>query len=93
MSPKEACVRIATSRWMTRLWTLQEGALPSRKHKLWLQFRKIALPAWRLYGHFIKISDTDIGKRGIADCVIPRFQEVFQLFDIHNITRRRPACT
>ncbi|KAI4178645.1 MAG: hypothetical protein L6R41_008297 [Letrouitia leprolyta] len=34
VSVEEACLRIATSRWITRLWTLQEGALPARKKKL-----------------------------------------------------------
>ena len=91
MSADEACVRIATSRWMTRLWTLQEGALSSRKHKLWFQFRKTALPARNLYGHIWKVSDTDIRRRGIANSVIKRFHEVFRLFDIdkiHNIHNR-----
>ncbi|KAI4116709.1 MAG: hypothetical protein LQ345_002913 [Seirophora villosa] len=27
----QQCLRVATSRWMTRLWTLQEGALPAKK--------------------------------------------------------------
>lgn len=32
----EICLRILTSGWMRRLWTLQEGALPE---KLWFQFK------------------------------------------------------
>ncbi|KAL8658232.1 MAG: hypothetical protein Q9202_007609 [Teloschistes flavicans] len=36
LSPQEACMRIFTTGWMRRLWTLQEGALPS---KLWFKFK------------------------------------------------------
>ncbi|KAL8638353.1 MAG: hypothetical protein Q9228_004488 [Teloschistes exilis] len=36
LSPQEVCMRIFTTGWMRRLWTLQEGALPS---KLWFKFK------------------------------------------------------
>ncbi|KAL9584816.1 MAG: hypothetical protein Q9212_001883 [Teloschistes hypoglaucus] len=36
LSPQEICMRIFTTGWMRRLWTLQEGALPS---KLWFKFK------------------------------------------------------
>ncbi|KAI4198200.1 MAG: hypothetical protein LQ350_005436 [Teloschistes chrysophthalmus] len=36
LSPQEVCMRIFTTGWMRRLWTLQEGALPS---KLWFRFK------------------------------------------------------
>ena len=82
MGIDEACVRIATSRWMTRLWTLQEGALPARKNKLWFQFRKTALPGRTLYDHLIKIKKSDIQRRGVVTSVMGRFHTFTNLFDI-----------
>ena len=38
MGPEEICARIIASGWMRRLWTLQEGALPAVKGRLWFQF-------------------------------------------------------
>ena len=81
MSVDEACVRIATSRWMTRLWTLQEGALPARKNKLWFQFTKTALPGITLYNHLLKALNTNIQWRGVVDSVMRRFHTFFILFD------------
>lgn len=88
MHPDEACVRIVTSRWMTRLWTLQEGALPGRKNKLWFQFTKTALPAWPLYNYITKVEKTDIRRRGIASSVIVRFQKFLHLLDVQNIENK-----
>ena len=84
-SADEACARTATSRWMTRLWTLQEGALPARKNKLWFQFLKTALPAWSLYDHIVKIRETDISRRGVMDSVMSRFHIFISLFDHSSI--------
>ena len=81
-SVDEACVRTAASRWMTRLWTLQEGALPGRKNKLWFQFAKTALPARSLYDHITKVQRTDISKRGVMDSVIGRFHIFTSLFEL-----------
>ena len=82
MSVHEACLRIAASRWMTRLWTLQEGALPARTQKLWFQFTKTALPCLTLYKHLTKISQTDIRRRGVVNSVIGRFHTFTSLFDV-----------
>ena len=82
MSVDEACVRIATSRWMTRLWTLQEGALPAKKNTLWFQFTKTALPVSALYNHLVKIQKTDIRRRGVVTSVIGRFYTFTTLFDL-----------
>lgn len=84
MRVDEACVRIATSRWMTRLWTLQESALPARKNKLWFQFTKTALPVRTLYGHLVKIKKTDIRRQGVVDSVIGRFFSFKSLFDVQS---------
>lgn len=84
MTYDEACVRIATSRWMTRLWTLQEGALPARKNKLWFQFTKTALPVQKLYDHLVEIQKPDIRRRGVANSVVGRFYTFTTLFDFRN---------
>lgn len=88
MSVDEACVRVAVSRWMTRLWTLQEGALPARKNKLWFQFTKTALPVRTLYRHLVKVSETDIQRRGVVDGVIGRFHTFTNLFDVQSTENR-----
>ena len=80
MRVDEACLRIAACRWMTRLWTLQEGALPARKHRLWFQFTKTALPGQTLYNHLFKVKNTDIQRRGVVDSVIGRLQTFAALF-------------
>lgn len=82
MSDDEACIRIATSRWMTRLWTLQEGALPARRNKLWFQFTEKAFPGQELYEHLGKVKKTDIRLRGVVDSVIWRFNTFMTLFGV-----------
>lgn len=88
MSVDEACVRVAVSRWMTRLWTLQEGAIPARKNKLWFQFTKTALPVRTLYRHLVKVSETDIQRRCVVDGVIGRFHTFTNLFDVQSSENR-----
>ncbi len=84
MGIDEACVRIATSRWMTRLWTLQEGALPARNNKLWFQSTKTAIPGRTLYEHLLKIEVTDIRRRGVVTSVIRRFGDFTTLFFVQS---------
>ena len=88
MKVDEACVRIATSRWMTRLWTLQEGALPAKKDRLWFQFTKTALPIRALYERLTEIERTDIRRRGVASSVIGRFHTFRTLFDVESSENR-----
>lgn len=78
----QACIRVATSRWMTRLWTLQEGALPAKKNRLWFQFTKTALPLWSLYQHLFELSANDIQWRGIISSIIRRLNTFTHLFNI-----------
>ena len=80
MRVDEACLRIAASRWMTRLWTLQEGALPAGKHRLWFQFTKTALSSQTLYNHMYQVMKTDIRRRGVVDSVMGRFHTFSTLF-------------
>ena len=84
MSFDEACTRIAASRWMTRLWALQEGALPARKNKLGFQFAKTALLGRTLYDRLIEIQKTDIRRRGVVTRVIGRFHTFTTLFDVQS---------
>ena len=81
MRVDEACLRIATSRWMTRLWTLQEGALPAKTNKLWFQFTKRALSYGTLYDHLVKVSTTDIQRRSVVTSVMSRFHSFNILLD------------
>ena len=84
MTVDEACLRIAASRWMTRLWTLQEGALAAKKGRLWFQFTKTALPAQTLYNHIVKVHKKDIQRRGVMDSVMGRFHTFLRLFDVQS---------
>lgn len=86
---EEACLRVATSRWMTRLWTLQEGALPARQNKLWFQLTNIALPLRSLTNRLHQISTTDIRWRGVSSSLSGRLGTFAHLFDILNIDDRR----
>ena len=81
MHADEACLRIATSRWMTRLWTLQEGALPARRSKLFFQFTKTALPLAVLYNYIHKTEHADITRRGVMHGVTQRFHTFMTLFN------------
>ena len=82
MRPDEACLRIAASRWTTRLWTLQEGALPGRKNNLWFQFTNSAFHVRALYEHLHKIETTDIRRRAVAGGIVRRFHTFMALFDV-----------
>ena len=88
MRVDEACVRIATSRWMTRLWTLQEGALPAKKNRIWFQFTRSAFPGQALYRRLTEIQETDIRRRGVVTSVIGRFHTFSTLFDIESSENR-----
>ncbi|CAF9923195.1 MAG: hypothetical protein HETSPECPRED_005269 [Heterodermia speciosa] len=88
MKVDEACLRIATSRWMTRLWTLQEGALPARTNKLWFQFTKKALSGWTLYEYLVEVSKTDIQRRSVIDSIMGRFHAFTSLFDVQRSEKR-----
>ena len=87
MRPDEACLRIATSRWMTRLWTLQEGALPGRKNNLWFRFTNTALNMRTLYEHLHRIETTDVRRRAVAGGIIRRFHTFMALFDVTDAER------
>lgn len=87
MRPDEACLRIAASRWMTRLWTLQEGALPSRKKNLWFQFNKTAFHVRTLYGVLQNFETTDIRMRSVTHGIRRRFHTFMALFHVTDAER------
>ena len=63
LNPTEVCLRIFTSGWMRRLWTLQEGALP---RNLWFQFKGSVIELRQVWLKVINIYDADISRRGLA---------------------------
>lgn len=87
MRPDEACLRIAASRWTTRLWTLQEGALPGRKNNLWFQFTKTPFHVRALYEHLYEIATTGIRRRAVAGSIVGRFHTFMSVFDVANAER------
>ncbi|KAI4192264.1 MAG: hypothetical protein LQ348_003222 [Seirophora lacunosa] len=76
----QECLRVATSRWMTRLWTLQEGALPAKKNRLWFQFTKTAWPLSFLHDSLFEVFGTDIHWRGVIEGVFRRLTTFTFLF-------------
>ncbi|KAL8687601.1 MAG: hypothetical protein Q9218_006274 [Villophora microphyllina] len=63
LAPEEVCMRIFTSGWMRRLWTLQEGALP---RSLWFQFRDSAVDLDLVFTKaFDKIYNKDISRSAL----------------------------
>ena len=58
----ELCMRILSSSWRRRLWTLQEGALAAIKSRLWFQFRDNAVSLRTLNDQLINaLAEYDIG--------------------------------
>lgn len=63
LSALEACVRIFTSGWMRRLWTLQEGSLAK---KIWFQFQDSAVELHSLWLALCRILTAEVGRKGLA---------------------------
>ncbi|KAL8689351.1 MAG: hypothetical protein Q9224_004658 [Gallowayella concinna] len=59
LTPAEVCLRIFTSGWMRRLWTLQEGALP---RNLWFQFKDLAVDLDHVFAEAFKTFSADISQ-------------------------------
>ena len=79
MGPEETCARILASGWMRRLWTLQEGALPADKGRLWFQFGDQAVNLRPLWQQMIRLFNTDLGRRGLALDILSRIR-IFTTF-------------
>ncbi|CAF9939192.1 hypothetical protein IMSHALPRED_001243 [Imshaugia aleurites] len=80
MGPEETCARILTSAWMRRLWTLQEGALPANKGRLWFQFRHQAVNLRPLWQQMIRLFNNDLGRKGLAHTILHRMRTITTFF-------------
>ena len=87
----EASLRVVLSRWMTRLWTLQEGALPARSNRLLFQFEDRAVRIWTLYHHVATVSHKTIQWRAIASDIIRRLHTFTDLFSVEEDSPGRQA--
>lgn len=68
----EACIRILNSGWTRRLWTLQEGILPAKNHRLSFMFKDEVINAQKLTLKMFQIRESSVGRRGLADNIIIR---------------------
>ena len=76
----EVSMRILTSPWMRRLWTLQEGALPSVDNKLWFQLAHKALNIRQLRINANKKFFSTISRKGLAGDIINRLSSFANVF-------------
>ena len=86
----EVSMRILTSPWMRRLWTLQEGALPSVTNKLWFQLAHKALNIRQLRINANKKFLSTISRKGLAGDMINRLSSFATVF-MKNGTMRAEA--
>ncbi|KAL8687285.1 MAG: hypothetical protein Q9218_006499 [Villophora microphyllina] len=63
LHPTEIAMRVYTTGWMRRLWTLQEGALP---HHLWFQFKDKAIGINELQFQATVSYNNDLGRKALA---------------------------
>ena len=80
MCSEEACARIIASGWMRRLWTLQEGALPADKGRLWFQFRDEALNLDSLWQEIVRLFNNSWSQRGLATDILVRMRFLKNFF-------------
>ena len=66
MSSEALIARILACGWMRRLWTLQEGALPASRGRLWFQFQDQAINIRPLYLHTLRAVDNEVCRLGLA---------------------------
>ena len=66
LGPEEACVRVLTSGWTRRLWTLQEGVLGAENGRLWFQFKDKAVKIHDLLAATLSLYKASLGKEGLA---------------------------
>ena len=76
----EVSMRILTSPWMRRLWTLQEGALPSVAGKLWFQLAHKALNIRQLRINANKKFLSTISRKGLAGDMLNRISSFATVF-------------
>ncbi len=72
MDAEEACIRTLNSGWTRRLWTLQEGALPAKNHRLSFLFKDQVVNIQKLTHKMYQILESNIGRRGLATNIVIR---------------------
>ena len=72
MDPVEAGIRILSSGWTRRLWTLQEAALPARNSRLSFLFRDGAINIHHLLQQMFQIVRSTIGMKGLVTNITNR---------------------
>ena len=76
----ETSMRILTSPWMRRLWTLQEGALPAVTNRLWFQLSHRALNLRELRMNARDKFFTSISQQGLAGDMLKRLGSFANIF-------------
>ena len=76
----EISMRIFTSPWMRRLWTLQEGALPAVTNRLWFQLADKAVNIRELRVNARDKYFSSIGRRGLAGDMLRRLGSFANIF-------------
>lgn len=85
----ETSMRILTSPWMRRLWTLQEGALPSVTNRLWFQLAHKALNLRELRINARDQFFSSIDRRGLAGDMLKRLGSFANIFPMDSSTHPR----
>lgn len=76
----EVSMRILTSPWMRRLWTLQEGALPAVTNRLWFQLAHRALNIRELRLNARDKWFSSISRKGLAGDMLKRLGSFANIF-------------
>ena len=85
----EVSMRIATSPWMRRLWTLQEGALPAVTNRLWFQLAHKVVNVRELRTNACDKFFSSIRRRGLAGDMLRRLGSFAEIFLKDNSIRPR----
>ncbi|MCJ1293247.1 hypothetical protein MMC34_004801 [Xylographa carneopallida] len=80
-SPEELCARILACGWMRRLWTLQEGALPAKRGRLWFQFKDQAINLRVLQLQVLRILNREVCRWGLAASIATGIRGFTSFFD------------
>ena len=79
-APEEICMRIFTSGWMRRMWTLQEGALPRR---LWFQLKYVAVNLDSVFYEVFKwIYEIDISRSALLSNIASLYRGLRGFFHV-----------
>lgn len=76
----EVSMRIFTSPWMRRLWTLQEAALPALTNRLWFQLAHKAINLRKLRINARDKFFSSISRRGLAGDMLRRLGSFANIF-------------